>query len=384
MKLLVLFLVSTAPLAPAVDFIRQIQLVEGQTIVYDIPVAQKNGQIRSRPIQGTGSIFQLYAYKDSIYSPFSILDATVGNVLHANISLGSNLLDVKVLGLHLDINLGSDPSSSSLPELLAEKLVGTFIPEAVITLVSEDPYQPARTRADQPYSANIQISRLPTEGQEIPEGIPTRVTLETGYKLYHPTLHIPSENGSGQGTYNQLIEFSLNGSYTIPHIYQNLPGNSPTKAIGEESYDAYVFVGEGNMRAKIGTSTIQIWPVCTAEIQGIDPQRTYVGLPKDARVVLTDLYPDSVTYAQIYRGPPALGMEGFKIPSSAYSVNTFAPQNTVVPLEDLQDGISSDGMYTIEVLTITPFNDRNPERVAYLSFHVKRTISVHATVTTME
>lgn len=384
MKAPLIFWMLAAPALQAVDFVRQIQLIEGETIVYDMPVTGKNGQLRSKPIEGTGAIFQLYAYKDSAYSPFTILDATVGNIAHANVSLGSNLLDVSLLGLHLNINLGSDPTGSSLPDLIAEKLVGTFIPEANITLTSQDPYRPARTRADQPYNANIRITRLPVPGQELPPGVPEKVTLEKNYKLYHPTLHIPSENGSGQGSYDQAYEFTLNGSYTMPNLYQNLPGNSPTKAIGEESFEAYVRVGSGNARAKVGSATIQIWPVCSAVIEGIDTSRIHHEPPRDARVVLTDLYPDSVTYAQIYTGPPSLGTDGFKIPSSVFSINTFAPQNTVVPLTDLIDGISADGVYTVEVLTITPFNDRRPERIAYLSFNLKRSINIRASMSTME
>lgn len=384
MKTLACLFALTLTPAMAVDFVRQIQLVQGQTIVYDTPIANTSGALRSKPIEGQGAIFQLYAYEDSAYSPFTLLDAAVGNAVHANVSLGSHLLDVSVLGIHLDITLGDDPSGAKLPEMLAEKVVGAFIPEAVVRLQSGDPYFPPRTRADQPYTASIAIGRLPTEGQEIPEGVPTKVTLDKSYKLYHPTLHIPSENGSGQGNYSASLEFSLNGTYGIPSIYQSLPGNSPTKSIGEETFSAFVNLGTNGSRAKIASSTIQIWPVCNAEIQGIDPGKVYAGPPANGKVVLTDLYPDSVTYAQIYKGSPSLGSDGFKIPSSIFSVNTFAPQNTVVPLSDLIAGITDDGTYTIEVLTITPFHNRQPERVAHLSFELKRTISVRATMATME
>ncbi len=370
--------------AGAVDFVRQIQLINGQTVVYDVPVAQTNGTVRSKPLQGDGAVFQLYAYEDPIYSPFTLLDAAIGGAVHANVSLSSHLVDLTILGIHLDINLGSDPSSSALPQLIAEKTVGAFIPQAAIVITSADPYFPPRTRADQPYSATIAISKLPTANAQVPEGVPTKVTLAKSYKLYEPTLHIPAENGSGQGSYDQGFEFSLNGTYSIPEIYQNLPGASPTKVIGEETFSASVKLGTGNSKATIGSSTVQIWPVCSAKIQGIEAGKRYSSPPQGGQVVLTDLYPDSVTYAQIYKGAPSLGSNGFRIPSSAFSINTFAPQNAVVPLVDLVNGITEDGIYTIEVLTITPFNNRQPERIAYLSFDLKRSINVHATVTTME
>ena len=378
--LLVTYLLASG--AGAVDFVRQIQLINGRTVVYDIPIARKNGEVRSKPLEGEGAIFQLYAYQDPVFSPFTLLDATVGTAVSANISLSSNLIDLTVLGIHLDINLGSDPSGSALPQLLAEKTIGAFIPEARISLTSADPYFPPRTRADQPYSATVVVGRLPNDSTDLPENIPTEVTMARTYKLYDRTLHIPAENGTGQGTYDQGFEFNKNGTFTLPGIYQNLPGDSPTKAIGEESFTGSVKLG--GSRATVGSSTIQIWPVCDARIEGIEAGKTYQEAPPAARVELTDLYPDSVTYAQIYRGPPSLGTTGYKLPSSAFSINTFAPQNAVLPLADLSDGFGEDGTYTIEVLTITPFNHRQPERIAHLSFELKRTISVRAMSTTME
>lgn len=375
---------SILPHAGAVDFIRQIQLMSGEAIVHDIPIAHTTGEIRSKPIQGDGSIFQLYAYEDDVFSPFSLVDATVGNAVHANVSLDSHLVDLDVLGIHLDITLGDDPSGSSLPHLLDEKAVGAFIPSAVIGLRSEDPYFPSRTRADQPYAVTVGIGRLPLPDEELPPGAPSKVTLEKSYKLYHPTLHIPSENGSGQGTYPEALEFNLNGTYTIPETYQTLPGNSPTRVTGEETYSAYVRLGEENANARIASATIQIWPVGAAEIQGIEPMKRYQGIPTGVQAALTNLYPDSVTYAQIYKGPPVLGTAGHVIPSSVFSINTFAPQNTVVPLLDLGNGIQEDGFYTIEVLTVTPFNHHQPERVTSMTIEIKRTLTVNSMVSTIE
>ncbi len=373
----------TSP-ARAVDFIRQIQLKSGQAIVYDRPIAGSSGEIRSKPLDGEGSIFQLYAYEDSIYSPFTLADVTLGNVAHANVSLDSHILDLNVIGVQIDVVLGGGSSSSSMPHLLAEKVVGTFIPEAVVSVNSQDPYFPRRTRADQPYGVTIGISRLPLPGTEIPEGVPSKVLLSKSYKLYHPTLHVPAENGSGQGSYTNAIEFNLNGTFSQPETYQNLPGNSPTRVIGEETHSASVRLGGGDASARIGSATIQIWPVGTAQIQGLEPLKRYRSVPTGVQVALTDLYPDSVTYAQIYKGGPTLGKTGFVIPSSVFSINTFAPQNTVVPLLDLANGIQEDGTYTVEVLTVTPFNQRQPERVAYTSFEIKRTLEVNGMVSTME
>jgi hypothetical protein len=112
-------------------------------------------------------------------------------------------------------------------------------------------------------------------------------------------------------------------------------------------------------------------------VENIVQNQRYKAVPADARVVFKDLYPDSVTYAQIYEGPPALGKVGKVIGSSVVSYNTFAPQDAVVPLSITDSDLGADGTYTIEVLTTTPFNHRQPERVTYVSFTLDRTIEVH-------
>jgi hypothetical protein len=42
--------------------------------------------------------------------------------------------------------------------------------------------------------------------------------------------------------------------------------------------------------------------------------------------------------------------------------------------------LEGDGTYTVEVLTVTPFNERKPERVAHVSFTIDRTIEVRGTL----
>ncbi len=372
------FLVSLLP-APvrALDFIRQIQLVEDQTVVYDIPVSGTSGEILSKPLAGEGAVFQLYAYEDETYSPWTLLDLAAGDILHANVSLDSHLLDLELLGINLDIILGGGGEEDPLPQLLDEIAVGTHLPQGTVTLRSEDPYHPPRTRADRPYSMTFSVRNLADPAD--PRGGVTKALLERDFKVYHPELHVPFPNGSGQGTYQGAYEFSRNGDFTDPTVYAALPFERPTKMIGEETFTASVTVDEGR-EVVVSSATIQIWPVCEATVEGIVAGKRYQGVPQDARVVLKDLYPDSVAYAQIYKGPPALGQTGHVIGSSVISFNTYAPQNATVPLAIGEAELNGDGTYTIEVLTITPFNERKPERVTHLSFELDRTIEVHGTL----
>jgi len=364
------------------DFVRQIQLIQGQPVVYDMPVAGLNGQILSKPLEGDGAILQLYAYHDETYDPFSLLDVGVGSVGHVNVALDSNLVDVDLLGIHLDVILGGSDDYQPLPQLIDEVTVGSHLPAATLNLRSEDPYNPPRTRADRPFAMDLSIRKLAEPGD--PLGGIGKVTLERDFKFYHPDLHVPYPNGAGQGSYDEMFEFTKNGDFSDPEIYQMLPAQSPTKACGEETFTAKVPHGGNDRKTAIAASTVQIWPICDAVIENLEAGKRYTGIPPHARVVCNDLYPDSVTYAQIYKGQPALGTIGRIIGSSVVSFNTYAPQDAVVPLTVSENEVKEDGTYTIEVLTVTPFNQRKPERVAYVSFDIDRTIKVNASLATTE
>lgn len=364
--------------ARAVDFIRQIQLVEGRTVVYDIPVTGNHGEVLSKPLDGDGAIFQLYVYEDEHYSPWSLLDLTAGNIAHANVSLDSHLLDLDVLGLHLDINFGDSGDEDPLPGLIDEKTVGIHLPEANLTLRSEDSYQPTRTRADRPYGYSLSLRKLADPVD--PRGGVTAAEVERSFKVYHPELYVPFPNGSGQGSYDEAFRFTRNGDFTDATVYQLLPFERPTKAVGEETFTARVPLGTTGGQVAIASATIQIWPLCEAAVQNIEAGKRYAAVPAEARVTFKDLYPDTVAYAQIYEGAPQLGRVGKVIGSSLVTFNTYSPQNAVVPLSVADSDLGEDGIYTIEVLTVTPFNNRQPERVAHVSFEIDRTIQVRATL----
>lgn len=379
----ILAALAISPMARAVDFIRQIQLIEGQTVVYDMPFQNKTGSLWSKPLQGDGAVFQLYAYKDDSLSSLSIVDANLGSDVHANVSLESHLVDISAWGLNLNIFLGSPTDPSHLPVLLAEKTVGTYMPEAVIALTSEDPHYPPRVRADRPYQAAFRIGKLAPPDQQLPASAPRVVSLEQSYKLYHPTLFLPAGNGAGEGRYSTGLELSLNGTFGLSPVYQQLPGNLATQSTGEETFSAYVKTGTNGERARVGSATIQVWPVARAEIRNIPASARYQDVPSNIQLSLVNLYPDSVTYARIYSGPQRLGAEASIIASTVLSYDTYSPQTAVVPVNGLDPFLEADGLYTIEVVTVTPFNNRQPERLAWTSFTIDRTIEVNASVTTI-
>jgi len=334
--LLSLALIALAPALHGADFIRQIQTVNGLSVIYDLPVSGDQGSVTSKPLDTDSAIFQLYT--------------TV---------TGTN--------------------NSSTLKKLDEKTVGTFMPQVTVTALSEDPYFPPRTRADKPYGMRITIanmSNLPT----VPDYL-KKVQVTRGYKLYDAATYSPI---GSYANYADSFQFRENGTFTDNAILQRLPGERPTKAVGEESFTVFLHPDANSLQSELAKATVTIWPVAEGRIEGIEEGKTYLALPPVGSVIVRDLYPKSVTYAQIYKGKQAIGTVGSPMPSTVLSYDTHTPQNAQLALNDLESMVTEDGEYTIEVLTVTPFNNGAPELLAHVTFELDRTIETNGGITTME
>ncbi len=323
--------------APGADFIRQIQMLGGAPVIYDISISSNNGTVMSNPLVAESSVFQLYT--------------TI---------IGANNIQTLVK--------------------LDEKSVGTFLPSVTVQALSEDPYFPPRTRADKPYGIRITIAGMQPDSPDVP-AYAKSVQVARSYKLYDSSTYLPTGQG---GDYADSFTFRTNGTFVDNAILPRLPGERPTKTAGEESFTVYLHPGSGVPQSELGKATVQIWPVADGVIEGIEQGKTYLDVPQSGSIALRDLYPKSVTYAQVYRGPQQTGIEGIPLPSTVVAFDTYAPQNARLTLADLEQAADDDGLYTIEVLTITPFNDGAPELLAHVTFRLKRTLEVNAAVTTIE
>jgi hypothetical protein len=310
------------------DFIRQIQTVSGASVITDMPITGDTGNVMSQPLGGVNAVFQLYT------------TITTNNVATVT--------------------------------KMDEKTVGTFLPTVTVTALSEDPHVPARTRADKVYGMTIVISGLQTASATVPVGS-SQVQVARSYALYDSTTYAAT---GVTGTYADAFTFQQNGTFTTNGIIQRLPVAKPTKAVGSETFTVYTDPSLSATQSQLGAATVQIWPVADAAITGITDGQKYSAVPKQGSLTLKDLYPKSTTYAQVYSGPPSLGTVGTVLPSTVVAYDTYSPQNAMLTLSDLPNMVSADGTYTIEVLTVTPFNKGAPERLAYLSFILKRTMNV--------
>lgn len=338
--LMILAACATAASAQT-DFIRQIQLTGSNTpLVYDLPVATDSGTMPSKPLEGYGAVVQLYA---------SGLEAS---------------------------------RFKTLPIKVAEDTVGTYYPTITLQIGSQDPHIPPRTRADKPFAVLFTVNHL-SDAPDAPAFAKT-VELQRSYQLYDATTRTVSTAAGSSGSYKDYFEMFANGTYYYPAVYQQLPVASGTAAQGKETYSAYTRPDSSGRQYCLGSASVEIWPVARASIRGLTEGGKYTSVPATAYVEMADLYPLSSTYVQIYKGKPALGTKGTVLQNTVRTYDTKIPQNSVARLDELSTLLTEDGFYTIEVLTVTPFNNREPERVAYTYIEVDRTIEINAGVTTSE
>lgn len=337
-----LILSATAAVASGqTDFVRQIQLT-GATVplVYDEPVLNVAGTMTSKPLEGSGAVFQLYA---------SGLEAS---------------------------------RFKTLPIKVAEDTAGTYYPAVTVQIGSQDPHTPPRTRADKPFSLTFSVKDL-SDVAASPDYART-VELQRSYQMYDPQTHTVSAVADSGGTYREYTEFFANGLFYHPEIYHQMPFASSTAGEGKETYTAYTRTDSAGRQYQLGSAAVEIWPVSNCKIIGITQGAKYTLLPATSYVEMKNLYPLSSTYVQVYKGKPVLGTQGDVLQSSVRTYDTPVPQSSVARLDDLNTLLTDDGIYTIEVLTVTPFNDRAPERIGYTYIEIDRTLEINAGITTSE
>jgi hypothetical protein len=194
-------------------------------------------------------------------------------------------------------------------------------------------------------------------------------------------------NGTGAGIdRNQAslihqVSLTNNAVHRLAYGVNSVPGTNRSKVRGEERFSVFSLEDYQAPESQIASLYVQIWPVADGTIAGITQgQVVRFNLPS-LTFTLNDLYPDSRTYAQVYKGSPQLGTEGTVVPGSALIVYEPVPQNRVLTVNNWDTLVNSDGVWTMELLTATPFGI---DRLAFVSFVVDRTIEVNGAVHTIE
>lgn len=313
------------------NFIRQVQVPSG--VVWDVPVASSGEQNSALPIDTGGARYELW----------TVLSSPLTNYL------------------------------------LDNRFVGPYAPSAEVVFKSEDPYtEIPRTRADRPFTVEIAI-----------DGLLTNPAAPAAAKSVKLLRHGQSYGAGGTGGNLDRTQATLltqasidrNGKQTFTYEVSSVPAADRTKARGEERFSVFALADGTTPESQIASRYIQIWPVADGAIAGISPgQKIRMQLPK-LTITLNDLYPNSRTYAQVYRGEARLGVDGTIVPGTSLVLNGSVPESRVLLLDRYDDVFTGDGRWTMELITITPFGT---ERLSHVTFEIDRTIDLNGTITTME
>lgn len=312
-------------------FIRQIQMPGD--VEWDVSVSQQGSQLSPLAINPNGARFEIWAVKSS--------------------PLTSTLVD--------------------------HTYVQSYVPVSTVSITSEDPYSPIpRTRADRPFTVNITVNGLSSDASA-PDAAKS-VKL-----LRHVQAYPGSEDGSTINRNNATLysqgSLSSNGAHTLNIAVTSIPGADRSKVKGEERFSVFSLADYQAPESQLASKFIQIWPVTSISQTGITSGQVIKGIAPETVISLTDLYPESFTYAQVYPGAPQLGTVGSLVPGASVVVNSSVPQNNTIRLRNWDNSIPTDGTWTLEILTETPFGI---DRLGYTSFTVDRTIKVNGNVTSVE
>lgn len=271
---------------------------------------------------------------------------------------------------------------------LDSRYVGSYVPLGGVMVRSEDPYDIVpRTRADRPFFVDVTVSGL-LSGASDPEAS----------KKVNFLRHVQSYGAGGTGMNLDRTQATLlsqnyveaNGSSTLTFAINEVPGADRTKVRGEERFSLFSLLDERTdsesgklytvQPSQLGSQFIQIWPVADGAIAGItDNQNIRFRVPP-ITITLNDLYPDSHTYAQVYKGAPQLGTTGKIVPGSSIVINDTVPQSRILAVNGYDDCFESDGQWTMEIVTKTPFG---LDRLAYVTFKLDRILQMNGSVTTI-
>lgn len=363
-------------------------LTTGQLRVLAQDITGHTVMIVQTPIDSPG--FQYVMYPD--------VDSGAADILFP-ISENGDVFDLWVTGTAWD----------DAVYLLDSKVVNAYSPAGSFAVTSEDTWIVGdvavgnyikRTRADRPYTITVNVSGLNMAVGAPQSASSVRLDL-TGVN------YTPSPDYSALGAVPYAVQSNtITSSQTWTHNNLLTPLGS-TKAVGEEQWQLVRWADVDPVtfavlvpETIINNVTVQVWPVSDVTLEGLTEGQEVLDSIPALSVQLKDVYPDSYTYCQIYKGGQVDNTVGTKISGSAiyygayynnlydtdgdgvdnYSLPTIEPQNPDKFFIDLNSVAATDGTYTIEVITETPFDARAPELLKWITFKVNRRTAVRGTL----
>ena len=270
-------------------------------------------------------------------------------------------------------------SSPLMSFLLDTRFVSAYAPAAEVVIRSEDPYQVIpRTRADRPFYVDVSVYGL-LSGATDPE--PSKAVKLLRHAQSYGAAGIGEILDRSQASLLSQAMITSNGKQTLSYALNSVPSTNRTKVRGEERFSVYSQADGSFAEAQLASRYVQIWPVADGSIAGITAnERVRFKVPQ-LTMTLNDLYPESRTYAQVYPGESKLGVEGTIVTGTQLVLSQTVPVSRVLVVKDYDAVFVKDGLWTMELLTVTPFGT---DRLASVSFTIDRTIKANGMFTTIE
>lgn len=287
---------------------------------------------------------------------------------------------VNETGARFELHTVSSDLTDSI--LLDSRNVGSFYPVAEITIVTQDPdsFVP-RTRVDIPFEVVVELEGL----AEIAAGSDAAAHVRF---YHHAQAYGPGGSNEDIDPDNAtLVSQELKGfEGTETVVYTPSPllaeSGSISKSRGEERFSIYSLEYYKAPVARLASATVQIWPEADGTISGISKNGAVIEFTTPPiTLAANDLYPGSKVQAQVYKGVKRDGVVGTVIPGSGFTGSDTKAWDFLETIEKWDSVISENGTWTMELITITPFD---VVRLDYVTFDVDRTISVRGNVTTIE
>lgn len=285
--------------------------------------------------------------------------------------------------------------------LLDSSYVSTYTPVAQVVMDTEDPHgkdltatgpvpvnlpgRLRRTRADRPFTVYVNVM-----------GLLNGATDPVASKSVNLMRHVQSY-GTGvgvgldrtQATLRTQSSVTTNGLQTLSYAMTSIPGGNLKKLRGEERFSVFSIADYQAPASQLASQYIQVWPITDGQISGIAQDQVVRFSMPQLTMTYNDIYPGSSVYAQVYKGERVAGKVGaILVGGGKTNTGSDPTYETLTPSNSVDAMFTSDGRWTIELMSSSPFGVetlRTPsDSLAFVTFTIDRTIEVNSTVTTIE
>lgn len=226
--------------------------------------------------------------------------------------------------------------------MLDGRVSGPFLPKASVRITTLDTDSPApRTRVDQPFIVDVNVSGLLTEGDFPKES--ASVLLER---------RLMSENGiTSEKPYRASI--AANGATVLRFPASAITAMDPTQARGEEQFIIHALNTGDLPQSRIASAQVEVLPVASGEIRGIAQDSLHNRVAPKVQIALKDLYPKSQTHLLLYQGTQIHGNPSVTIHSIL--LDQKEPMTTVIRIPDFSAHMRTNGTYTLALVSETVY-----------------------------